>query len=286
VKSNEEKSIKPFEHIDSRISFDEPSHKYYLDSHDESKKKTFSISTTPVAHCVFEHFDPDAAILAIKRSRAWKAGTHEHQNKTDEEIKAIWSNSGNLGTIFHARCEALYLRGEIPDFSTLEEYEKKEFLQFLKFNHEHVIPKGYSPFRTEWRVYNEELDLAGSVDMVYLNPKTGNLLVYDWKRTKDLPKTSFGNKKGVWPLEHLPDSKFWAYSLQLNLYRRMLEQSYGVKVEGMFLVACHEKRDEYLVEEVAVMDEEIQALARVRKELLKRGITTMTHEDLESVRKM
>ena len=74
------------------------------------------------------------------------------------------------------------------------------------------------------------------------------------------------------------------YSLQLNMYRRMLEQTYGVKVEGMFLVACHEKRDNFLVEEVSVMDEEIQALVRVRKELLKRGITTMSHEDLESVR--
>lgn len=282
--SNESFSLKPFEHIDSRISFDEPTHKYFLDSHDDSKKKIFSISTTPMVHAVFEHFDPDAAIAAIKRSIRWKNGTHEHQGKTDDEIKAIWANSGNLGTIFHARCEMYYLKKEIPDFSTLEEYEQKELKQFLKFNHEHVLPQGLFPFRTEWRVFDEEIDLAGSIDMVYQNPRTGNLLIYDWKRTKDLPKTAFGNKRGVWPLEHLPDSKFWAYSLQLNMYRWMLEKNYGVKVEGMCLVACHEKRDDYLVEIVAFMDSEIDMLVKVRKELLKRGTTTMTHEDLASVR--
>jgi len=281
--SNEKESLEPFKHIDSRISFDEPSHTYFLDADDESKKKTMSLSVTPLVHAPFESFDPDAAILAIKRSRAWKNNQHEFQNKTDEEIKAVWSGSGLLGTVFHSRAEMYHLKGEIPDFSKLEEYEKKEFLQFLKFNHEFILPRGYRPYRTEWRLLSEELDVCGSSDMMYLNP-AGNIVIFDWKRTKDLPRTSYNNKRGAWPLEHLPDSKYWVYSLQLNMYRRMLEQTYGVKVEGMFLVACHEKRDEYLVEEVSVMDEEIQALVRVRKELLKRGITTMSHEDLESVR--
>jgi len=31
------------------------------------------------------------------------------------------------------------------------------------------------PFRAEWVIYNEELKLCGSIDMVFLNKQTGNL---------------------------------------------------------------------------------------------------------------
>jgi hypothetical protein len=268
-------SMEPHEKNDNRISFDEPSHKYFLDGTHQ-----FSLSTTPFVHAPFEEFDPEQALRAIKNSAKWKQGIHEHQAKTDEEIKAVWANSSVLGTIFHARCENYYLKGEIPDYSTLQEFEKKEMDQFLRFNQEHVIPKGYIPYRTEWRVYDEEIDIAGSVDMIYMNPKTGKLLIYDWKRTKDLPKTAFRDKKGIWPMQHLPDSKYWAYSLQLNMYRYMLEKNYGVEIEGLCLVACHCDRSDYLAEPVAFMDDEIQSLVRVRKELLKRGIKTFHHEDL------
>lgn len=272
-----ELAMKPHEKNDSRISFDEPSHKYFLDG-----TRTFSLSTTPFVHAPFEEFDPEQALRAIKNSARWKQGIHEHQHRTDDEIKAIWANSSVLGTIFHARCENFYLKGEIP---TLDDpSEKKEFEQFLKFNQEHVLPRGLVPYRTEWRVFDEDVDIAGSVDMVYMNPKTGNLLIYDWKRTKDLPKTAFRNKRGVWPVAHLPDSKFWAYSLQLNMYRWMLEKNYGVKVEGLVLVACHCDRDSYLAEPVSFMDAEIESLIQIRRKLLSRGIKTFSHSDLESIR--
>ena len=40
-------------------------------------------------------------------------------------------------------------------------------------------------------------------------------------------------------IEHLPDSNFWHYSLQLNTYKYMLEKNYNKKVNGMYLVCLH-----------------------------------------------
>ena len=41
------------------------------------------------------------------------------------------------------------------------------------------------PYRTEWRIYNDELSLAGTVDMVY-EKENGELFIFDWKKIQDL----------------------------------------------------------------------------------------------------
>ena len=49
------------------------------------------------------------------------------------------------------------------------------------------------PYRTEWMIFDEDLKLAGSIDMVYENPD-GTLSIYDWKRSKDISKVNGWNK--------------------------------------------------------------------------------------------
>ena len=36
------------------------------------------------------------------------------------------------------------------------------------------------PYRTEWTIYDEDLKISGSIDMIYENPD-GTLSIYDWK---------------------------------------------------------------------------------------------------------
>ena len=56
-------------------------------------------------------------------------------------------------------------------------------------------------------------------------------------------KSMIGNavdKYAITPeLDHLPDTNYWHYSLQLNTYKRILEQKYGKKVTDMYLVCLH-----------------------------------------------
>ena len=49
-----------------------------------------------------------------------------------------------------------------------------------------------SAFRTEWTIYEESEQLAGSIDFVAMDGE-GHLVLFDWKRSKDL-RTKYCNK--------------------------------------------------------------------------------------------
>ena len=56
---------------------------------------------------------------------------------------------------------------------------------FEKFEEE--IGQNLEPYRTEWMIWDKELKFAGSIDMIFRNPD-GTLLIYDWKRCKNIKK--------------------------------------------------------------------------------------------------
>ena len=61
------------------------------------------------------------------------------------------------------------------DYKNIDEQVEWEY--FLQFVGDHPELK---PYRTEWMIYDEDLKLAGSIDMVYENAD-GTLSIYDWK---------------------------------------------------------------------------------------------------------
>ena len=87
-------------------------------------------------------------------------------------------------------------------------------------------------YRTEWTVFHEELKIAGSIDMIFENPD-GTLQIYDWKRCKEIAKAPAFNKYShIACIDHLPDTNYWHYCLQLNTYKAIIEEKYGKQVTG------------------------------------------------------
>jgi hypothetical protein len=104
--------------------------------------------------------------------------------------------------------------------------------------------------------------------MVYQNPD-GTIQIYDWKRSKGIEYESFGNKCSITPcLSHLPDTNFNHYSLQLNIYRKILQDKYDKIVTKLCLVILHPDHHEnnYEIVEVPFMDTEIEDLFQLRKQ--------------------
>ena len=64
--------------------------------------------------------------------------------------------------------------------------DSPEYAYFQRFVADHP---DLVPYRTEWMIWDKELRFAGSIDMVYENPD-GTLMIYDWKRSKGINKTS------------------------------------------------------------------------------------------------
>ena len=135
---------------------------------------------------------------------------------------------------------------------------------FLHFVREHPDLK---PYRTEWMIFDEELKLAGSIDMVYENPD-GTLTIYDWKRSKDITKVNGWKKCAINPLiGYMPDSNFWHYALQLNTYKAILERKYDKQVTKLCLVRLHPDNEENTFEliDVPILTREISQLFEERE---------------------
>jgi len=139
--------------------------------------------------------------------------------------------------------------------------EWEYFLDFVRDNPE------LKPYRTEWMIYDEELLLAGSIDMVYENPD-GTLMIYDWKRSKEIKKTDSFMKYALTEcISHIPDTNYWHYTLQLNTYKAILESKYGKKVTKMCLVCLHpnNKNKSFQIIPVPDIQEDINNLFNLRR---------------------
>ena len=236
---------------DANLLFDEPTHKYTITC-DASSQYT---SVTTWNHSHFPHFDADDIIEKMQNGRKWNS-ENKYWGMSADEIKALWAfNAASVsgaGTALHFDVEC-FMNMVVPGVSRpshkelLAHYvavgtvpndsdEWQYFLQFVQ-----AFPS-LVPYRTEWMIYDEELKLAGSIDMVYEDPNSssGDLLIYDWKRAKEITKTSgFGKYALTECIEHLPDTNYWHYSLQLNTYKAILESKYGKKVNALYLVRLH-----------------------------------------------
>jgi ATP-dependent exoDNAse (exonuclease V) beta subunit len=139
----------------------------------------------------------------------------------------------------------------------------KEWTYFLKFVTDYPRLK---PYRTEWMIYDEELKLAGSIDMVYEN-SDGTLSIYDWKRVKEITKTNGFNKHAVTEcINYVPDTNFWHYSLQLNTYKTILERNYNKTVKELFLVRLYPEAYGYELVKVPIMTEMMSQLFELRRQ--------------------
>jgi ATP-dependent exoDNAse (exonuclease V) beta subunit len=242
---------------DSNIQFYEEGHKYVILT--EPNVKYTSVTTWNHSH--FPHFDADAIIGNMMKGRGWKEG-HKYWGLTAEQIKALWSNNASevsgAGTNLHFEIECFNnnslldsLKIEYTNRELYENYmhhnkdthdskplEWKYFINFVK-DHPHL-----KPYRTEWIIYNEDVKISGSIDMVYENPD-GTLSIYDWKRSKNITRINNFNKFALTPqICHLPDSNFWHYALQLNTYKLILEKKYCKKIKNLFLVRLHPDAEE------------------------------------------
>jgi ATP-dependent exoDNAse (exonuclease V) beta subunit len=146
---------------------------------------------------------------------------------------------------------------------TIHRNTSVEWSYFLKFVEE---TPHLRPYRTEWCVYNEDLKLSGSIDMIYENPD-GSLSIYDWKRSKEISPVNKFNKYAITNcIAHLPDSNFWHYALQLNTYKALIEAKYGMKVKELFLVRLHPNAEDktYDLIKLPIMRSEIADLFAIR----------------------
>lgn len=86
----------------------------------------------------------------------------------------------------------------------------------------------------EWVIGDEDLGLAGTVDSVLYDPSSELYHIWDWKTGKFDLNNQFENLLS--PFDHLDASKLHIYSLQVSLYRLILERNTGLQLGDSYLV--------------------------------------------------
>lgn len=243
---------------DKFIVFDEVPHVYYVHGDPDN------VSVTTLVHKYFPKFDADLVISRMMNSKNWP--NNKYFGKTAEEIKQLWSDTGNdattRGTRMHLSIEYFY-----NGLDTHEYQNDKEFQMFQVFyeDHKHLVP-----YRTEWEVYDEQHRIAGSIDMVFEDTTDGTLSIYDWKRSKEIKlKNSFGSR-GFDHLKEYHDCNYVHYSLQLNIYKYILEKLYDKRIKDLYLIVMHPNFDRYQKIECLDMQETVHKIFADRRNCLER----------------
>lgn len=283
---------------DKNISFEPIAHKYTIVGADGIPAVDYtSVTTYNGQH--FEHFDSDEVIKKMRKGRNW-GPENKYYHMTDEQIKKQWTDGGaeasGLGEKMHFSFECFMNNPELAESKVYRGYthhdllrdyivkanagkialtelnscvEWKYFLNYINDNPTMV------PYRTEWRIYHEELRLAGSIDMLY-KVGDGSYVICDWKRSKDMVLTPKYKKYAITPcIKHLYDTNYWHYVLQLNTYKMILQTKYEMRISQMFLVRIHPNGTNYELYVVPDIGREINDLANMRLQELY-GLKTKT----------
>ena len=251
---------------DQHVHFDEGPHKYTIQGVPNITPETEFTSVTTWVHQQFEHFDAKKIIAGMMRNqKKWNdpIANAKYYGKTAEEIEQSWAKAGQeaaaAGTEMHYKIECFY---NTPDTistttdtttttTTPDTTTTPEFKYFLNFNQD--FADTLRPYRTEWTVFHEEARIAGSIDMVYelIDPTAATtaatpLVIYDWKRCREITKTNRANKFANHPaITHLPDTNYWHYALQLNIYKYILQTKYGKTISDLYLIVLHPEAQNY-----------------------------------------
>ena len=155
------------------------------------------------------------------------------------EILQMWEDNrveaANRGTWMHYKMKVWLNAG----CAVLDSVEMNLLLKFAR------TLNGLTAFRTEWTIYGEEENLAGSIDFVAINGE-GQLVLFDWKRSRDLRSKYTGFRRMKSPLQHLDDCSGVQYRLQLYCYKFIIEKYYGLQVVQMCVVCAHPDNGEHV----------------------------------------
>lgn len=221
--------------------YDEP-HKYFIGEQE-------LVSGTAFVGMYKEKFD--SATQAPKSAK--KLGITTEEMLAQWEFKGLFSRT--KGTLLHNFAENYWQNKVFPikydeyaetfGEGLMEERLEECKKMFIDFYNDakgslHIIA-------AELVVGDEELGIGGMVDKLFWNSKMGELQIWDYKTNKEIASFSKYRKRMLAPINFLHDCELVAYSIQLNLYKHLIERNTNLKIGKCYLVHIHEEQERYNV---------------------------------------
>ena len=166
------------------------------------------------------------------------------------------------GTEFHKFAENYLLR----KWTSIDKDGIKNFLDKNKgdqtigdyYNSFAVMVKNFKAFYDWWKedhilvkpefvVGDKESSVCGTLDNLSYNTKTKKLAIFDYKTNKNLKLKGSKYGKLLAPFEHLPNNDLVKYSLQLHIYKHIIEKHTKYTIDDLYIVwVCGEEGHELI----------------------------------------
>lgn len=161
-----------------------------------------------------------------------------------EELRKQWDYAGEyarkLGTEVHSVMENLWYKKDydinptvaaqfpemVEDFNERKRKCKDLFRRMKRI---------YAPVANEFIVYDQEHGICGTIDMLAYNMKTGKYAIIDWKTSKAFKTVAWNDERLKEPFTDIQACNTAEYSLQLSLYKYMLEKKTSIRVDELLL---------------------------------------------------
>lgn len=235
-------TVRSYRDLDDNESLNRIFNKSYTESEDDVLRYDLRSGTTFISS-LFEEFNEDEAI----------ANMH-NKKESDEEIKEKWAAIREEASV---NGTAMHLTLEYDSLGIEHETESKEWKLFEQYS-KAILHGRLRAYRPEWRIYDEELMLCGTVDILYeewpkrniscRDPKKTYLVLGDYKRSKEIKEFN-PYQSGIPECEavaHVGDCNYMHYMIQLSLYKYILEKNYNVIILRMFIIVLHPNQSNYL----------------------------------------
>lgn len=196
----------------SELEFREEDHKYYLDGRELTSVTTYLKQYTNE----FNEY-----IIAANMAK----GDEDYKNSLIKYWKYKREEATTRGNRIHLYAE---LYPNQPEPTCWYEHTIKEWMESLE-------SKGYIILFQELKVYSADYCIAGTIDLVLYNVRTGKIILADWKTNSKSIYACYKNNHLRAPYEDMPDTSYSKYRLQLSVYKKLFELC-GLEVENCWLL--------------------------------------------------
>lgn len=173
---------------------------------------------------------------------------------TVDDLKTEWNIKGKVGTsrgtLIHNYMENLWhrkeLKSEIPYIvNSLSAIEAIKFIRSIEISQDlckqiyNQLKETHVLVNTEFVVGDVQLGYAGTFDLLLYNKETGEYEIWDYKTDKQMNRSTRELIAGFM----IPASTVNKYSLQLGLYKYMIERNTDIKISKCNIIHFNYKKN-------------------------------------------
>lgn len=180
-----------------------------------------------------------------------------------EDVIADWERKGEFsrtkGTLLHSYAENFWQNKVFPDtsfeydgqFGDLIMSERLHQCIELFHNFYNDARANLIPVALELVIADIELGISGMVDKLMWNRKAKEYQIWDYKTNKEIGMKSKYKEYMLAPINFMQECEFNTYSIQLSLYKYLIQRNTNIKIGKCYLIHIHEEQEKYNVIECA-----------------------------------